>query len=318
MSGGTAPSALAVVGATATGKTELALAVALRLGGEIIGLDSRQAYRGLAVGTAAPEFGQLHSVPHHGIGFLDPRESYSAGHFARLARRWIRQIRGRGRVPILAGGTGFFLRALLEPVFEEPPLDAESRRRLREWLEDQPAELVGRWARRLDPERVASLEVLDRQRAGRAIELALLSGRGLSWWYRHGEPEARPVPMLVYGLGLPPDVHRERIRRRVERLLDGGWLEEVRGLREAGVPPDAPAMGAVGYLEIAALLAGELERDAAVAEIARRTWGYARRQRTWFRHQLPGLRWLDATLPIDELAERVAREWAAAGRDGGR
>ncbi len=306
------------MGATATGKSELALALALRLGGEIIGLDSRQAYRGLAVGTAAPEFGQLYSVPHHGIGFLDPRESYSAGHFARLARRWIRQIRDRGRVPILAGGTGFFLRALLDPVFEEPPLDEESRRRLREWLVDQPAELVGRWARRLDPERVASLQVLDRQRAGRAIELALLSGRGLSWWYRHGEREVRPVPMLVYSLGLPREVHRERIRRRVERLLDGGWLEEVRGLREAGVPPDAPALGAVGYREIAALLAGELERDAAVAEIARRTWGYARRQRTWFRHQLPGLRWLDATLPIDELAERVAREWVAVGRDVGR
>jgi tRNA dimethylallyltransferase len=197
-------------------------------------------------------------------------------------------------------------------VFEEPPLDADGRRRLRKWLEGQPAELVGRWARRLDPERVASLDVLDPQRAGRAIEVALLSGRGLSWWHRHGEPDARPVPMLVYGLGLPPQLHRERIRRRVERLLDGGWLEEVRALQKAGVPPDAPALGAVGYREIAALLAGELERDAAAAEITRRTWRYARRQRTWLRHQLPGLRWLDATLPIDQLAERVAREWARA------
>ena len=304
------PAGLAIVGATATGKTDLAVAVARRLDGEIIGVDSRQAYHGMAVGTAAPREDQLSAVPHHGIGFLDPREAYSAESFARRARAWIDAIAGRGRVPILVGGTGFFLRALLQPVFTEPVLDPQRRLQLRRWLARQSASEVRRWARRLDPEWSVRVAVVDRQRAGRAIELAVLSGRSLSWWHKRAEPAAEPVVLRVFALFLPPEVHRARIRARVKRQLDEGWPEELHALRAAGVPEEAPALNAVGYREVAALVAGRLARAEAIEAIVRRSWAYARRQRTWFRHQLPGLTWLDATEPIEHLAALVEREWS--------
>ena len=304
-----APIGVAIVGATATGKSELAIRVARRLDGEIIGVDSRQAYRGMAVGTAVPEAAQLEAVRHHGIAFLDPTEEYGAGRFARLARGWIREIRARERVPVLSGGTGFFLGALVRPVFEEPAMDPERRRALRGWLETLPLEELRRWAACLDPEWSGDHEVVDRQRASRALELALLSGNKLSWWQGRSGPEAEPVSLLLFGLELPPEIHRERIRRRIESQLAGGWMEEVKALRAAALPESAPALNAVGYREVGALIDGDLERDRAVEQIARHTWQYARRQRTWFRHQLSGLRWLDGTEPIDHLADLVEREW---------
>lgn len=303
------PVGLAIVGATATGKTGLAIAVARRLNGEIIGVDSRQAYRGMEVGTAAPDAAELTAVPHHGIGFLEAVQPYSAGDFARRAREWMREIAGKGRVPILAGGTGFFLHALTHPVFAEPPMDSARRAELRRWLGSLPIETARGWSERLDPEWSGSLAVLDRQRAARAIEVALLSGRPLSWWQERAGPAAEPVSLMAFGMALPPELHRERIRGRIERQFETGWPAEVRALRAAGVPHDAAAMNAVGYREVAAFLDGDTGREEAIEAIASQSWGYARRQRTWFRHQLPGLRWLDATEPIEHLAELVEREW---------
>ena len=303
------PAGLAIVGATATGKSALAIAVARLLDGEIIGVDSRQAYRGMRVGTAAPSAADLEAAPHHGVGFLDPRESYSAGEFARRAREWLRQIAGRGRVPVLAGGTGFFLRALVEPVFAEPPLEPALRSGLRCWLASMSAEEARAWSRRLDPEGSGRLAVVDRQRATRFIEVALLSGRPLSWWQARAGPAAEPTALLIFALSLPPELHRERIRARTESQFEEGWPAEVEALRDAGVPPEAPALNAVGYREIAAYLDGEADREETIDAIVRHSWGYARRQRTWFRHQLPGLRWLDATRPVEHLAELVAMEW---------
>ena len=299
---------VAIVGPTATGKTALAVATATRLDGEIIGADSRQAYRGMSIGTAAPSPAELSSIPHHGIGFLDPTEEYGAGRFARLARRWMDEIRSRGRIPVLAGGTGLFLRAVLQPVFAEPDMDPARRRWLRRWLEPLAAEQLRRWAERLDPEWYAEMDVVDPQRAGRAIELVLLTGRPLSWWQARG-PEGEPLVLLTFGLRLPPDVHRERISRRVLKQLEGGWPAEVAALRAAGVPAAAPALDAVGYREVAAYLDGKMSRERAAESIARQTWQYVRRQRTWFRHQMSDLHWLDGMEPTEHLAELVEREW---------
>ncbi|MFQ5688653.1 MAG: tRNA (adenosine(37)-N6)-dimethylallyltransferase MiaA [Gemmatimonadota bacterium] len=301
--------AIAIVGPTATGKTALALAVARELGGEVVSVDSRQAYRGMEVGTAAPARGERREVVHYGVGFLDPRRRYSAGAFSRFARRWIADIRERGGVPILAGGTGFFLRALLDPVFREPRLEPERRRALRRWLKDQPPARVLSWAYRLDPGLRGRLVRLDGQRAARALELALLSGHPLTWWQEHGEPEARPLHIRCYCLSLPAGVHRERIRARADALLQGGWLEEVERLRtEASA--DAPVWSAVGYRDVLALADGRLTRDEALERIVRATWAYARRQRTWFRHQMPEHTvTLDARLPTRQLARRLASDW---------
>lgn len=304
--------ALAVVGPTATGKSEVAVRLAELLGGEVISLDSRQAYRGMEVGTAAPTAEQRRRVPHHGIAFLDPDQRYGAGRFARRARQWIREIRARGRVPILAGGTGLFLRALTDPVFEEPEMAAERRAALEAWLGALGDRELRRWTRRLDPRLAEELDGLDPQRCMRTLELALLSGRPLTWWQEHGEPEAPPVDAVVAVLEMDRESLRDRIRARAERQLEEGWPEEVRRLREAGYGEGDPPFTAVGYSEVAALLRGEIEREEVVDRVVADSWRYVRRQRTWFRHQVPedALR-LDATRPADELVRRIAAAWRA-------
>lgn len=310
------PSVLAVLGPTATGKTRLTLELAERLDGEIVSLDSRQAYAGLVVGTAAPDETELGRVRHHGVGFLPPGARYGAGKFTRLARTWIEEIRGRGRLPLLVGGTGLFYRALVWPIFREPPMDATRRSALEAWLEEQSLETLRRWANQLDPALGERLAVLDRQRCLRAIEIALLTGRPLTWWQRHGPREAEPIRALAVVLTLPGEAHRRRIRERAERALDGGWADEVGALRAAGYDRDSPAFNSIGYGAVDDWMSGEISRDEALTRIVRDTWAYARRQRTWFRHQVaPDAPRLDAREPVDALAERVCAEWRIRARD---
>lgn len=309
---------LAVLGPTATGKTQLAIELARRLEGEIISLDSRQAYRGLAAGTAAPTAEDLARVPHHGVGILPPGTRYGAGRFARQARRWIAEIRHRGRLPVLAGGTGLFFRALTRPIFREPPMDAGRRGALEAWLDKRPLDLLREWTAALDPALREQLGVLDRQRCLRAIEMALLTGRPISWWQEHGPLEAEPVHALPVVLTLPGELHRRRIRDRAERALSGGWPEEVRALRTAGHGRTSPAFSSIGYVAVDEWLMGEASRETALTRIVRDTWAYARRQRTWFRHQLAehAVRF-DARESVNVLADRVCEAWNAWNGIGG-
>lgn len=310
---GTTPPAIAIVGPTASGKTTLAIEVAGALDGEIISMDSRQAYRGFRVGTAAPDDEELARAPHHGVSFLSPEERYGAGRFARLAHEWMAGIRSRGRVPILAGGTGLFLRALTHPVFREPDIDETRRAALEAWAHGRSDDEVARWAARLDPRLEERLGTVDRQRAGRTLELALLAGRPLSWWIEHGTPERPPLEPLVAVVEMPGETLRARIRRRVERMLgSGAWEEEVEGLRARGLE-GSQAFEALGYRDVAALVRGETTREEVLEEVVSRTWAYARRQRTWFRHQVPGntIR-LDGSMATDQLAPRVIDAWRRA------
>lgn len=304
------PTVLLILGPTATGKTALALAVARLLDGEIISADSRQAYRGLEVGTAAPTRSERASVPHHGVAFLEPGERYGAGRFARLCRRWVSDIESRGRVPIIAGGTGFFVRALVQPVFREPGLDAQRRSSLESWLSELPREEVRRWARRLDPAMGVRLPVVDRQRAGRTLELALLTGRSLTWWQRHAPPEAEALRARTWVLELEAEAHRARIETRVRLMLDSGWIEEVESLVSDGHGPGSPAMTSIGYAHVWRLARRDISRDEAVKAIVGDTWQYARRQRTWFRHQLEDEAiQVQAHTDTEELARRIAEDW---------
>jgi tRNA dimethylallyltransferase len=306
-----AEDALALTGATATGKTALSLEVARRLDGEIISLDSRQVYTGMDIGTAKAHAAARAAVPHHGLDLVPPSERYSAGRFARDARRWIREIRARQRVPLLVGGTGFFLRALTHPLFQEPDLPPERRRALARWLAGRPTGELLRWLEALDPERAAALRAGGgRQRVLRALEVALLSGRPLSWWHAASGGEAAPLRPLLFVLVLPREELDRRIDRRVDEMLAAGLVEEVRGLLAEGYDRSSPGMSATGYAELIAYLDGRTTLDEAADRIRLHTRRYARRQATWLRHQLPpGAVTLDALRPPEELAAQVVRRW---------
>ncbi len=303
------PRILVILGPTASGKTALAVDVARRIDGEIISADSRQAYRGLEIGTAAPTVEQRATVPHHGVAFLEPGERYGAGRFARLCRDWIDDIESRRRTPIVVGGTGFFVRAVTRPVFEEPDLDPAGRAALETWLSTRPLDEVRQWTGRLDPDLSDRLPVLDRQRAGRAIELALLTGRNLSWWQRNVPPEADPIPARTWVLEADATTLRRRIRERTLRLLDGGWVREVKALSEAGHGPGSPAMTSIGYRDVSSFVHGEISRDRALEAILRDTWAYARRQRTWLRHQVADATRIDAATEPAVLTNTIAADW---------
>jgi tRNA dimethylallyltransferase len=300
--------AIAITGPTATGKTALAIAVARTVGGEVISVDSRQVYRGMDIGTAKPPPAGRGGVPHHGFDLVDPHERYSAGAFSRDARAWMRAIRQHGRVPVLAGGTGFFLKALTDPMFEEPALDAVRRERLKHRIAGMADEAIVRWAQALEP---ASLRRGGgRQRLARAIEIALLTGRTLEWWHRHAPPVAPPVAMMIFVLELPRRELYRRIDARVGAMQAAGLEAEVRDLVAKGYSARDPGMNATGYIELLPAVAGARSIEDALDDVRRATRRYARRQLTWCRNQLPHARRLDATRPIDELAGAVARTWS--------
>ena len=310
-----APFFLALVGPTASGKTALSLEVGRRLEAEIVSMDSRQVYRGMDVGTGKVGLRERGILPHHGLDLKDPGEGYSAGQFARDARGWIRDIRERGRVPILVGGTGFFLRALLQPMFSEPDQGAERVSALRSFLNGLSLERLQQFVSVLDPLREDVAKAGGRHRMTRTVEVALLTGRPLSRWHAEGPVEASAVPGMVFLLQLPRELLYERINRRVEEMMRGGLVEEVEALLVAGYGSGDPGMTGSGYPEVVAFLRGELTREEATVAIQRSHRRYARRQETWFRHQLPGGRvGVDGTAPLGAQAQLVVSHWEGRGR----
>ncbi|MEQ1857753.1 MAG: tRNA (adenosine(37)-N6)-dimethylallyltransferase MiaA [Longimicrobiales bacterium] len=308
------PQFLALVGATATGKTEVALRIAERVHAEVVSMDSRQVYRGMDIGTAKASASERARVPHHGLDLVTPAERYSAGRFARDARLWIGEIRARGHLPLLVGGTGFFLRAVTDPIFAEPPLDPTRLDALRGWMRAQSRDLLERWVEALDPERAALAREGGPQRLSRTLEVALLSGRPLSSWHRASPAEAEGLPGVIVVLDLPRDEIDRRIEARTRAMVDAGWVDEVRALLDAGYDADAPGMTGTGYREIAAYVRGEVSLEDAIEAVRVSTRQYARRQLTWFRHQLPdsAVR-LDATVPGEELADLALAAYERAG-----
>jgi tRNA dimethylallyltransferase len=245
----------------------------------IISADSRQIYRGFDVGTAKPTPEEQAAVPHECIDVIDPTARCSAWQWADLAREAIARAYAVGRTPVIVGGTGFYIRALTEPLHEAPELDADRRAMLNAWIDAQSPELLRAWCERLDPERAQFGPVQWR----RAIEVALLTGERLSAW--HERPRAaEPIPVR-YLLVDPGPSLAHRIAARVDTMLAHGWLDEVSRLRTV-VPAEAPAWLATGYAEVVAHANGQLTFDAMRTRVTIRTRQYAKRQRTWFRHQL--------------------------------
>lgn len=299
-----------LVGPTAIGKTAVAVALARHWPGlEIVSADSRQVYRRLDVGTAKPTRKERAAVPHHGLDLVEPSERYSAGRYARDAAGWLAEVRGRGGMPGLVGGTGLYVRALAEGLFHEPPMPAERRRALERVASALPVGELVRWAGRLDPEYTGTG---GRQRALRAIEVALLTGRPLSAWQRVARQAAQVTPWYVVLTAPRPVLHR-RIAQRAEEMVRRGMIEEVAAVLADGCPADAPGLNGIGPRQAVEYLHGQRSRESVAEAVAIATRQYAKRQETWFRHQLAGpVLWLDATRPPEQLAAEIATAWARA------
>jgi tRNA dimethylallyltransferase len=273
-----------VVGPTCTGKSALALALARRYGGELVNADALQVYRGLDRGTAKPDVAARAAVPHHLIDILDPRQPFSAGEFARRARSVLDDIATRGRLPIVVGGSGFYLRALFSGLAQVPPVPAAVREALRRRLDDEGIGALRAELERRDPELAARLDPLDRQRLVRGLEVLEATGRALSSWQRDTRP-TDSVPVVFLGLTLPRTLLYDRIATRAYAMLDGGWLDEIRELLRGGVPESAPAFQAIGYRQLLRHLQGSCTLEQAMEETLRATRRYAKRQETWFKRE---------------------------------
>ncbi|MEN1942811.1 tRNA (adenosine(37)-N6)-dimethylallyltransferase MiaA [Luteimonas sp. MJ293] len=293
------PAAIAIMGPTASGKTAFALECASALGGEIVSVDSALVYRGLDIGAAKPSVTERALVPHHLIDVRDPWQPYSAAEFATDAREALDDIAGRGRIPILAGGTGLYFRSLLRGLSAMPPADPDTRARLTARGETEGWSVLHAELARLDPEAARRIHATDPQRIQRALEVYELTGRTISE-LQNAPPSAR-LPFRVLKLVLAPDdraVLHQRIARRFDTMLQAGFIEEVHalralpGLRDHPAPLDLPALRAVGYRQAWKHLDGALDangfRDSAIAA----TRQLAKRQLTWLRGELDAL-WFD-------------------------
>ena len=295
-----------VCGPTAAGKSEIAYWLGERYGAAIVSADSRQIYRGFDIGTAKPTSTERARVPHYGIDVVEPTTRYSAARWAEDAERWLAAARESAKVPLIVGGTGLYIRALTNPLFQAPPMDSDRRALLARELENRPLSELRRWCAQLDPARAH----LGRAQILRAVETALLSGQRITDLHaaqRRQEGARAPGYDGSYLLVDPGPTLATRIESRVDRMMERGWEPEVQALMRA-VPLDAPAWKASGYSALRALVAGETDLSTARERVIIETRQYAKRQRTWFRHQLPPNA-VTHVNPDDPAASEVVREW---------
>jgi tRNA dimethylallyltransferase len=302
---------IAIVGPTASGKSDLAAELAHRLGGEVVNADSRQFYRGMNVGTAGPSADQLALAPHHLVGFLEPTQSFSLTGFLELARSLVKEIDSSGRLPILSGGTGQYVWGLLEgwDVPKAPP-DPAVRSRLESELRDKGVGCLAARLQAMDPVVAARTDLRNHRRVVRALE-RLEAGADIGAQPR--KAETPPYDALVIGLRVERAELHARIRARIDHMISQGWRDEVARLLDAGVPIDAPALSAIGYREMARYLAGELTLDQVKREATVATNRLVRHQNNWFKPDDPRIRWIDIGDHALNAAESIVREWLASG-----
>jgi tRNA dimethylallyltransferase len=301
---------LAIVGPTAAGKSAVGLEVALRAGGEIVSADSMQVYRGLDIGTAKPGPAELDLVPHHLINVADPLEHFSVAAYQQIARAAVEDISKRGRLPVVVGGTGLYVRALLHHYdFSAPGADPKARAALEQRAIAGGPALLHSELSRVDPPAAARIHPNDTLRLVRALEVWQATGRRISDSWRGFDDFVYDA--LLVGLRLAPVELYSRIDRRVEQMLKSGLVEEVRGLVGRGYSAALIAGQALGYKEIVAYLEGLISLPEAVNQVKLATRRYAKRQMTWFRRE-PGVTWLDASgMSTGSLADQVVALMAA-------
>ncbi|MFL6375396.1 MAG: tRNA (adenosine(37)-N6)-dimethylallyltransferase MiaA [Pyrinomonadaceae bacterium] len=283
----------AIAGPTASGKTALGVELALRVGGEVINFDSVQIYKGIQIATAKPTPEEMRGVPHHLIGYVDPNINYTAADWARDAAEKIVEIESRGKVPVLVGGTGFYLRTLMQPLFESPSTDVELRERLRAIHKTRGREHLHKMLRKVDPELAATLPERDYVRVIRGLEVYFQTGETLS----RKQPERLEPPefsrrIRLFVLNPTRDELYAKINERTEQHFAAGLVEEVKQLRTAGVKDTTNALGAHAYRRVCEYLRGERTLESAIEQSKQDVRNYAKRQLTWFRRE-PDAVWLD-------------------------
>lgn len=282
---------LTIIGPTSVGKTAVAIELAQRISGEIISADSRQIYKYLDIGTAKPSAEQRRKTRFHLIDFVPPDEEYSCGQFARDAERVITNIRARGFIPILCGGTGLYIRALFHPLDDLPQSDRETKKRLQEMLNRKGIEYMYDRLSRVDPDWAQRIKPSDTQRILRGLEVYEMTGSTLSATI--GKKKKSSFLPYYIGLELPRKVLYDRIDRRFDAMIQNGLLEEVDSLLRRGYKPQSSALRTIGYRELVEHLQGLTTLEEAIEKGKRRTRNYAKRQITWFK-KIPDTVWYDA------------------------
>jgi tRNA dimethylallyltransferase len=297
------PLLIAVVGPTASGKSALGLRLALAVGGEIVSCDSLQVYRGFDIGSAKPTPEERRRVPHHLIDVVEPDEAFSAADYARRGREAIASIHARGATPLVVGGTGLYLRALLYGLFAGPSRDEALRRRLEGMAERHGQARLHRWLARVDPASAARIDPADAVRVVRALEVFHKTGRPLSGHHQGGSEPLRGFDVRILGLAPSREALRAAVEARTERMLGSGLMDEVYGL-VGRYGADLRPLRSIGYRQALAVVRGTLGVADAQRDIVKETMRYAKRQMTWFRHQAQVTWYNDA-----EAAARGALEW---------
>jgi tRNA dimethylallyltransferase len=308
---------IAILGPTGSGKSDLALRVAAEFAGEVVNCDSLQIYRHFDFGTAKLPVEARRGVPHHLIDVLDPDQLFTAGEYARMARAVLEDISARGRLPVVAGGTGFYLRALLDGLFAGPERDQALRDRLAERERRRPGSLH-RLLGRFDPPAAQRIHPNDLPKLTRALEVCLLTRRSVTEMYREGRDALEGYRALKIGLSPPRQQLYERLDQRAAQMFQSGLVEEVRGILARGFAASVKPFESHGYRQAIQFLAGELNLKEAIFYAQRNTRRYAKRQMTWFRQE-PGMEWFTGFGDEPKTQQAVvdrARQFLASVNDG--
>jgi len=298
------PFVVAILGPTATGKSALALAVAGRYDGEIINCDSTAVYRGFDIGTDKIAPADRRGIPHHLIDIVDPTDEYTAAQYARDAAAIIRDVHARGRLPVLAGGTGFYFRALTRGLFPGPGRNAALRQRLESIAERRGVAFLHRLLRKVDPESARRIQPRDLKRLVRALEVFYLTGRPLTAHFADTASPIADLDVLAVGLRLPAALIAERVTRRVDDQFARGLLDEIRTMLARGIPETARPFGGLVYRQALEHLHGVRDEDSTRALIVQENRRYARRQLIWFRKE-PNISWFDGPGESSAIASAV-------------
>jgi tRNA dimethylallyltransferase len=292
-----------ILGPTASGKSKLGIDLAFRFRGEIVSCDALQVYRHMDIGTAKASPAERERVRHHMLDLRNPSEDFSAGDYQRLAREALNEICSRGYRPFVVGGTGFYLKALIEGLFEGPARSEELRARMRKIIGRRGPRTLHNALRRVDPESANRIAEADSERIIRAYEVHLVSGKSISWWQQQPRDALMGYRWLKLGIDVPRQLLYQRINQRVEEMFESGLVEETRALLNS-YPKFSQAFKAIGYHQISDYFDGKLSLSQAIEATQMESRRYAKRQLTWFRSD-PEILWLDGRLEFDELRSQA-------------